>query len=165
MGEVHPSAGVGVNASGFVGEFAQGRAVEFGENHGAAFILHEGAAAVGDHGTLVGADAEAENADAFGFEFGDLVMPVVGVGFAVAEDDEKTVGRSRRAKSRERGFEQGLVVGAAFGEEVGTKLGEKLAEDLVIGAERTLQNRGAGENFQADAFAFELFEKAGDEKA
>src|SRR5690606_7821925 len=51
------------------------------------------------------------------------------------------------------------------GQEVGIEQGEEVADDLVIGAERALQEGGAGEDDEADAFAGGVFEQALGEQA
>ena len=56
------------------------------------------------------------------------------------------------------------VVGAALGEEVGPERGEKFAKNLVVGAERRLEKRGAGKHDEADAFAGKFFEEGRDEE-
>ena len=164
-GEIDPGAGVGVDAAGLFGEGAEGGAVEPGEDDCAALVFDEGAVAVGDHGAGAGADAETEDADALGFEIGDVFLPRVGLGFAVAEDDEETVGGAGGAEGGDGGFDESVVVGAALGQVAGVEDGQEFAEDFVVGTERALQEGGAGENDEPDAFAFEPFEETGDEQA
>ena len=163
-GEVEPAAGVAVNSAGGGGEFLECAAFEFREDDGAAFVFDEAAGAVGQHGTTGCADAEAEDADVFLFQFFGAFFPIVVGGLAVAENHEEAVGSVGVAEGLEGGVEEGAVVGAALREIIGTQGGEEFAENFVVGAERALEKGGAGKDDEADALALEFFEEGLDEE-
>ena len=162
-GQVHPRAGVGVGAARDLRQLLQRRAVEPRQHHGAALVLDEAAARIGDEGALRRADAEADDADALRLERLDQGFPVVLRGLAVAEDDEVAVG-GRGAEGLDGGLEHRLVVGAALGEVVGVHRGQELPQDLVVGAERALEEGRAGEQHEADALALQAVEQRLDEQ-
>ena len=163
-GEVEPAAGVAVNSAGGGGEFLECAGFEFREDDGAAFVFDEAAGAVGQHRATERADAEAEDADVFLFQFFGAFFPIVVGGLAVAENHEEAVGSVGVAEGLEGGVEEGAVVGAALREIIGTQGGEEFAENFVIGAEWALEKGGAGKDDEADALALEFFEEGLDEE-
>jgi hypothetical protein len=86
----------------------------------------------------------------------------------VAPPSLKTIRKRSAAAAAGEGVrhrvDQGLVVGAPDRHEIGAERGKEFAQDFVIGAERRLEKRGAGETDQPDPFARELIQERLDQE-
>src|SRR5271165_3252084 len=106
LGQVHPPAGVGVDAVGGARQLAQRVALEPGEDDRAVLVLHEAAGSVRYHAAALGADTQGDHPYPALGKLADGIAPVVVGGPAVAQDDEEAVGRRTPAERLGRGAEQ-----------------------------------------------------------
>ncbi len=92
-----------------------------------------------------------------------MALPALVIGAAVAQHEEEPVRRAGAEGGRRR-VDQGGVVGAALRHELGIEGRQELAEDLIVGAERRLQEGRAGKHHEPHPLAAQAVEEGLDQQ-